>query len=301
MSVCCFLNLLPELTPSVFFDGGGFSLATPASAITAPETKPVDTHAKKLSDAIARYNKENPEMITAVSDSTLRSLLRRGYLPGTPEDWKGFKSNGSLIVDGKIIYAGSAYVPTGSLDASKFGYSLKYQPVFDLVEKFCQSNRRYVLGGAHRWSNGFPVESDCSGFTSSFYQKLAELSGVAPAFPKNSTYPCAVDFSYKYTTKLTGSWPPPNPRDLLKPGDIFVMDKGTGAHGHVGVFMGYDRAGNTLIAHSTTRKTMSETVSGHVGTTGVRIEVLPTRYKSRWKGFYRLTGTDEMLEKLSKS
>jgi hypothetical protein len=75
------------------------------------------------------------------------------------------------------------------------------------------------------------------------------------------------------------------------------MNKGA-KYGHVGVFMGYDKSGNPVIAHSTT-STNRQNIYGKQGTTGVRIEVLPRSYQERWAGIYRIKGTDEMLNKLA--
>lgn len=194
----------------------------------------------------------------------------------------------------------AANVPSGSLKAENFGFDKRYQPVYDLVEKFVQSNQKYLWAGGHKWKDGYDGNTDCSGFTGSFYQKLAAASGVAPAFPKNSWYPASWIYKTKYTKKLTNGFPPPDPRDLIRPGDIFVM--GDQGNGHIGVFMGYDKSGNPLIAHSTPRKVDPKvTVSGKNGYSGVRIEVLPSRYRSSWKGMYRIDGTDQMLDKLAGS
>ncbi len=189
----------------------------------------------------------------------------------------------------------------GNLNPADFGYdSKRYKPVFDLVQKFCDSNKQYKLAGGHTWQDGFASITDCSGFTGSFYQKLAALSGIPPVFPKGSWYPTSTNYkSSRYSEKITSEWPPPNPRNKIKPGDIFVMNKGA-KYGHVGVFMGYDRSGNPVIAHSTTRRENSY-MYGKQGTTGVRIEVLPRHYRQRWAGIYRIKGTDQMLDKLART
>ena len=189
----------------------------------------------------------------------------------------------------------------GSLNPADFGYDAKrYKPVFDLVAKYSDANSRYKLAGGHTWQDGFASITDCSGFVGSFYQKLAALSGIPPIFPKSSWYPTSTNYkSNRYSRKITSAWPPPNPPDLIKPGDIFVMNKGA-KYGHTGVFMGYDRSGNPVIAHSTTRRNNSY-IYGKQGSTGVRIEVLPRSYRSRWAGVYRMHRTDEMLDRLGRS
>lgn len=194
-------------------------------------------------------------------------------------------------------------IAKAKLNAADFGYDPKrYQKVFDLVGQFCEANRAYVLAEGHKWTDGFPARSDCSGFTGSFYSKLAAMTGVKPAFAKNSWYPTSQVYKTQYTKKITAAWPPPKPRDLIKPGDIFVLDKGSHAYGHVGVFMGYDKSGNTVIAHSTPTTINTKTgFKGNVGMTGVRVEVMPSSWKSRWSGIYRIDGTDAMLDKLAGS
>ncbi len=202
---------------------------------------------------------------------------------------------------GTSTVIGKGALPDGAHDVTKFGYSGRYQPVWDIAEQFCRVNQKYSLGAGHRWS-GYTGVTDCSGFTSHFYQTLCMLAGVPPVFPKSGGHPSSTAFkSSKYTNKITSQYPPPNPQDLIKPGDIFILDKGGNAHGHIGVFMGYDKSGNALIAHSTTRKTKSSDVAGNVGHTGGRIEPMPSWYRSRFAGIYRIKGTDEALEKLSKS
>ena len=69
-------------------------------------------------------------------------------------------------------------------------------------------------------------------------------------------------------------------------------------YGHVGVFMGYNSAGQPLIAHSTTSKVNGNASMGKLGTTGVRVEPLPDRYKGRWMGIYRLNNMNEIANKL---
>ncbi|EKD82209.1 MAG: hypothetical protein ACD_39C01423G0001, partial [uncultured bacterium] len=84
--------------------------------------------------------------------------------------------------------------------------------------------------------------------------------------------------------------------------DIFVMNPGSSGIGHVGLFMGYTPSGQPIIAHSTpTRVNSSTRIAGKVGYSGVRIEVLPARYASRWSGVYRVKNMDTMLDRLSKS
>jgi hypothetical protein len=191
-------------------------------------------------------------------------------------------------------------VPEGSLDPSRYGYdSKRFQSVFDVVEKFCQSNKAYVFGAGHTRNSGFSEKTDCSGFVGQFIQKMAECSGIPPVFPKSSWYPSSQVYKSKYTQKVTSAFPPPNPRDAIKPGDVFVMNPGSSGIGHVGLFMGYTPSGQPIIAHSTPSRVKSDTkISGKVGYSGVRIEVLPARYASRWAGVYRINNMDRMLDKL---
>jgi cell wall-associated NlpC family hydrolase len=189
----------------------------------------------------------------------------------------------------------------GAMNANEFGYDAKrYQPVFDIVQKYVDANEAYKLAAGHTSKDGYASVTDCSGFVGSFYQKLAALSGIPPVFPKNSWYQTSTLYKNNYTRKVSSDFPPPNPRDLIKPGDIFVMDKGSSGYGHVGVFMGYDKSGNPVIAHSTPSR-RSSYIYGDTSETGVRVEVLPRSYKDRWAGIYRIDGTDKMLDALSKS
>lgn len=197
----------------------------------------------------------------------------------------------------------TAGVPDGSLDPSRFGYdSKRFGAVFDIVEKFCSSNKAYVFGAAHTRNSGYSEKSDCSGFVGQFIQKMAAASGIPPVFPANSWYPSSQIYKNQYTNKVTSTFPPPNPRDSIKPGDVFVMNPGSSGIGHVGLFMGYTSSGQPIIAHSTPTRVQSGTrIAGKVGYSGVRIEVLPSRYKSRWAGVYRIKNMDTMLNKLSGS
>ncbi len=225
--------------------------------------------------------------------------------PGTPAP----PTSGTAGTSGGDNHPGDADATPGGaiaqakLKAEDFGFDPKrYQAVFDLVGEFCEANRAYVLAEGHKWTDGFPARSDCSGFTGSFYSKLAAKSGVKPAFAKNSWYPTSQVYMTRYTKKITSAWPPPNPRDLIRPGDIFVLEKGNQNYGHVGVFMGYDKSGNPVIAHSTPTTINTKTgFKGNVGMTGVRVEVMPrtSSWTSRWAGIYRIDGTDQMLDKLS--
>lgn len=191
-------------------------------------------------------------------------------------------------------------VPAGSLDPSRFGYDRRFKSVFDIVERFCQSNRAYVFGAGHTRNSGYAERTDCSGFVGQFIQKMAEFAGVPPVFPRNSWYPSSQIYKTQHTRKITSSFPPPNPRDAIKPGDVFVMNPGSSGVGHVGLFMGYTPSGQPIIAHSTPSRVRSDTrISGKVGYSGVRIEVLPARYASRWAGVYRINNMDTMLDKLS--
>lgn len=192
-------------------------------------------------------------------------------------------------------------LPDGSLDPARFGYdSKRFKTVFDVVEKFCQSNQAYVFGAGHTKTSGYASRTDCSGFVGQFIQKMAELSGVPPVFPKNSWYPSSQIYKSQYTQRITTTFPPPNPRDSIKPGDVFVMNPGSSGVGHVGLFMGYTPSGQPIIAHSTpTRVNSSTRVAGKVGYSGVRIEVLPSRYRSRWAGVYRINNMEQTLNRLS--
>ncbi len=194
-------------------------------------------------------------------------------------------------------------VPDGTLDPARFGYdSKKFNTVFDIVEKFCSSNKAYVFGAGHTKNSGYAEKTDCSGFVGQFIQKMAAASGIPPVFPANSWYPSSQIYKTKYTNKITSSFPPPNPRDSIRPGDVFVMNPGSSGIGHVGLFMGYTSSGQPIIAHSTPTRVQSGTrIAGKVGYSGVRIEVLPSRYKSRWAGVYRIKNMDSMLNKLSGS
>ena len=171
--------------------------------------------------------------------------------------------------------------------------------IFDIVKKFCEANEAYVLGAAHSKNSGYVTKSDCSGFTGQFINKLSELAGVNPVI--GNSFPTSTNYANsQYTTKVTGAFPPTNPKDLVKPGDIFVMSKGSSGYGHVGVFMGYNSAGQPLIAHSTTRTIDGKsTTTGKLGKTGVRIEVIPSSYNgNRWMGIYRLNNMDQIASKL---
>jgi hypothetical protein len=190
----------------------------------------------------------------------------------------------------------------GTLNPAKYGFEkARYQVVFDLVEKFCNANKAYVFGAGHKWTSNYPTKTDCSGFVGSFHEKLAELTGVKPAYPRSGYFPSSQVYKTQYTQKITSSFPPPKPRDSIHPGDIFVMNPASSGVGHTGMFMGYDKSGNAIIAHSTPRKIDSRTkVFGHTGFSGVRIETIPSYYRDRWSGVYRIAGTDKMLDSLAK-
>ncbi len=191
-------------------------------------------------------------------------------------------------------------IPEGSMDPARYGYdSKRFKTVFDIVERYCSANKAYLWAGGHKRNDGYAEKTDCSGFVGQFIQKLAAASGVPPVFPKNSWYPSSQVYKTQHTRKITSSFPPPNPRDSIKPGDIFVMNPGSSGVGHVGLFMGYTPSGQPIIAHSTpTRVNSSTRIAGKVGYSGVRIEVLPARYASRWAGVYRINNMDQMLDKL---
>ena len=194
-------------------------------------------------------------------------------------------------------------LPDGTLDPARFGYNARmFKSVFALVEKFCSSNKAYVFGAGHKNTSGYAEKTDCSGFVGQFIQKMSAAAGVAPVFPKNSWYPSSQVYKSQHTNKVTSKFPPPNPRDMIRPGDIFVMNPGSSGIGHVGLFMGYTPSGQPIIAHSTpTRVNSSTRIAGKVGYSGVRIEVLPARYASRWAGVYRVKNMDTMLDRLSKT
>ncbi|MBU1109102.1 MAG: SH3 domain-containing protein [Candidatus Riflebacteria bacterium] len=212
-------------------------------------------------------------------------------------------ANSSSGSDSGSVVGPTGTLPNGSLDPARFGYDAKmFKSVFDIVEKFCSSNKAYVFGAGHTNTSGYAEKTDCSGFVGQFIQKMAAASGVAPVFPKKSWYPTSQNYKTQHTNKITSKFPPPNPRDLIKPGDIFVMNPGSSGVGHVGLFMGYTPSGQPIIAHSTpTRVNSSTRISGKVGYSGVRIEVLPARYASRWAGVYRVKNMDTMLDRLSKT
>jgi cell wall-associated NlpC family hydrolase len=183
-----------------------------------------------------------------------------------------------------------------------YGYNRQYfGPVWDIVMKYAEANRAYVYAAGHNNQQGYASQTDCSGFVGSVYQKLAAASGVKPS--KN--YGNANSYTLSGTQKITSQYPPPNPRDLIKPGDIMVTSGG----GHIVMFMGYDRSGNPLIAHSTPGTIKSSAIAGNVGRSGVRIEVMPSymrtnvsdRYPGQtpFKGVYRINGTEEMLKTLA--
>lgn len=192
-------------------------------------------------------------------------------------------------------------LPDGTLDPKKFGYdSKRFSSVFDIVEKFCSSNKAYVFGAGHTKASGYTEKTDCSGFVGQFIQKLSAAAGIPPVFPKDSWYPSSQIYKNQYTNKITSAFPPPKPRDSIKPGDIFVMNPGSSGIGHVGLFMGYTSSGQAIIAHSTPTRVQSGTkIAGKVGYSGTRIEVLPARYASRWAGVYRIKNMDQMLNKVS--
>lgn len=169
--------------------------------------------------------------------------------------------------------------------------------IFDIVKKFCEANEAYILGSAHKKNDGYVTTSDCSGFTGQFINKLSQLAGVTPV--TGNSYPSSTQYANsRYTQQITSAFPPTNPRDLIKPGDIFVMKKGSSGYGHVGVFMGYNSAGQPLIAHSTGSATSANAVMGKVGKSGVRVEVLPEGARERWMGLYRLNNMDQIVNNL---
>ncbi len=185
------------------------------------------------------------------------------------------------------------------------GYNgTRFQKLIDLVKGFCDANTAYVYAAGHTRVEGFPKTTDCSGFTGSLIDKVLRMAGLPS--PLGSWFPSSQNYadSRALTKPILGpgEYPPPNPRDRIQPGDIFVLGPpAPGKVGHVGIFMGYDRAGNPLIAHSTPSTVKAETAKyGHIGQSGVRVEIMPASYRgSRWRGIYRANGMDEALNKLS--
>ena len=184
---------------------------------------------------------------------------------------------------------------------SSSDYTGATKAIFDIVKKFCDVNEAYVFGSAHYKTNDYVKTSDCSGFTAQFVNKLSELAGVSSAL--GSDYPVSTSFANsKYTQPITKDFPPTNPRDLIKPGDIFVMGKGAGySCGHVGVFMGYNSAGQPLIAHSTGSAISANAVMGKIGKSGVRVEVLTysDQITQRGWGMYRLNNMNQIVNNLN--
>lgn len=191
--------------------------------------------------------------------------------------------------------------PTSTINnVSTSDYTGVTKVIFDIVKKFCEANEAYVFGSAHRKEDGYVKTSDCSGFTGQFINKLSQLAGVTPVI--GNSYPSSTQYAKPaYTQKITSAFPPTNPRDLIKPGDIFVMGKGAGHNcGHVGIFMGYNSAGQPLFAHSTGSATNANAVMGKLGKSGVRVEVLSysDQIKQRGWGIYRLNNMDQIVKNL---
>ncbi len=190
---------------------------------------------------------------------------------------------------------------TSTIDTvSSADYTGATKAIFDIVKKFCDANEAYVYGSAHYKENGYVTTSDCSGFTAQFVNKLSELAGVSCVL--GSDYPSSTNFANsKYTQPITNAFPPTNPRDLIKPGDIFVMGKGAGySCGHVGVFMGYNSAGQPLFAHSTGSAISANASMGKIGKSGVRVEVFgySDQIKERGWGMYRLNNMSQIVSNL---
>lgn len=233
--------------------------------------------------------------LTALNSGRLtRAQVRQGFLD-SPE-YRGLHGYNAGSQPGAVT--GNNAETTGDL----YGYSRQYfGPIWDIVMKYADANKAYVFGAGHKNQAGYATQTDCSGFVGSVYQKLAAASGVAPS--KN--YGNANSYTMSGTQKITSQYPPPNPRDLIKPGDVMVTSGG----GHIVMFMGYDRSGNPLIAHSTPGTIKSSAIAGNAGRSGVRIEVMPsymrTNVSSRYpgqtpfKGVYRINGTEEMLKALA--
>lgn len=203
----------------------------------------------------------------------------------------------------KSLHAPARTGSSASASGDLYGYNREYfGPLWDVVMKYVDANQSYVFGAGHQNQSGYAAKTDCSGFVGSVYHKLAEASGIKAT----KGYGNANSYTNSGTQKITGQYPPPNPRDLIKPGDVMVTSGG----GHIVMFMGYDRSGNPLIAHSTTSTIKSSAVAGNTGHTGVRIEVMPsymrTNVSSRYpgqtpfKGVYRINGMDAMLQALAK-
>ena len=186
------------------------------------------------------------------------------------------------------------------MNPADFGYDNRlFKPVFDVVEKYCDVNQAYSAEwrtSGHSRNDGWARTTDCSGFVSQFIHKLAQLAGVPSPF--GNDYPSS-QYMGNYGTLVTREYPPPNPRDLLHPGDVFVLAPPEGGKvGHTGLFMGYDPSGNPIIAHSTPTPIESRDIRGNVGLSGVRIEVMHN-YRGRLKGIHRIRGVDEILRKLT--
>lgn len=236
-----------------------------------------------------------------------RARIRQAFLD-SPE-YRGLHGGSSAPPPGPSFASstgGVADAPAGYNDAEAggdlYGYNRElFGPVWDIVMKFVEANQAYVYAAGHRNQAGIATTTDCSGFVGSVYHKLAEASGI----PAKKDYGNANSYTLSGTQKITSQYPPPNPRDLIKPGDVMVTSGG----GHIVMFMGYDRSGNPLIAHSTPGTIKSSAVAGNVGRSGVRIEVMPSymrtnvsdRYPGQtpFKGVYRINGTEEMLKALA--
>ncbi|EKD82133.1 MAG: Protective antigen SpaA-like protein, partial [uncultured bacterium] len=137
-------------------------------------------------------------------------------------------SGGNTGEDSGSVSDPTSTLPDGTLNPARFGYDAKmFKSVFGLVEKFCSSNKAYVFGAGHKYTSGYAEKTDCSGFVGQFIQKMAAASGVTPVFPKNSWYPSSQVYKTQHTNKITSKFPPPNPRNLIRPGDIFVMNPGS--------------------------------------------------------------------------
>lgn len=241
---------------------------------------------------------------TAAELKTFRTAIERGY---SRDQFIRDRFN-----DPRCPYLaayGPAVVKDATISGSETlpGYSgTRFQKVVDLVKTFCDVNRAYEFAKGHTVISGFHAVTDCSGFTGSFIDKILKLAGLPS--PLGSWFPSSQNYATdrKLTRQVTGpgEYPPPTPRDKIQPGDIFVLSPpAPGKSGHVGLFMGYDRAGNALIAHSTPGAIKSATAKyGHIGQSGVRIEVMPASYRSsRLRGIFRMNQMDEALDRLAKS
>ena len=194
------------------------------------------------------------------------------------------------------------YGPRDPNSVYDMGYDDKrYGRLYDVIKRFSDSNSSYVYSSGHTPVDGYASQTDCSGFIGQVIQKVSDESGEAPVFPKNSWYPNSSGFkSSKYTTPISSNLPSKDNTYGAQPGDIMQFGANKNGVRHVAMFMGFNEKGEPLIAHSTAARLRAGTgaVEGNVGTTGVRIEPMPSRYAGRYEGIYRVNNMDVMLDKL---